>query len=115
MKYFELLTAVDSDVYNAFHHQVARAAKAGLVAAIVTTNFDRNFERALEAAGVAYRSLIDTGDFDAFDLPSVGGTPVIKIHGCCSAPASMVDTRKQRLKGRAKSLQSALITLLGDH
>ena len=115
MKYFELLTAVDSDVYNAFQHQVARAAKAGLVAAIVTTNFDRNFERALEAAGVAYRSLIDTGDFDAFDLQSVGGTPVIKIHGCCSAPASMVDTRKQRLKGRAKSLQSALTTLLRNH
>lgn len=115
MKYFELLTAVDSDVCNAFHHQVARAAKAGLIAAIVTTNFDRNFERALEAVAVAYRRLVGTEDFDAFDPQSAGGIPVIKIHGCCSAPASMVDTRKQRLKGRAKSLQSALAALLRDH
>jgi SIR2-like domain len=103
MKYFELLTVVDSDVYNAIHHYTAEGARAGLVKAVVTTNFDRNFERAFAEARVPFRAFIDEPGFNAFERRPPGEIPVIKIHGCCSSPESMVDTRRQRLKGRAKS------------
>ena len=115
MKYFELLTVVDSDRYNAFHHYTAQGARDGLVTAVVTTNFDRNFERAFAEAGVPFRAFINEADFNAFEGQSLGVIPVIKIHGCCSSPESMVDTRKQRLKGRAKSLERALASLLREH
>ena len=115
MKYFELLTVVDSDLYNAFHHYTAEGARAGLVKAVVTTNFDQNFERAFDEARVPFRAFINEADFNAFDQRPPGEIPVIKIHGSCSSPESMVDTRKQRLKGRAKSLEQALASLLREH
>lgn len=115
MKYFELLSAVDSDHCNAFHNLAAVGARAGLVKAVVTTNFDRNFERAFAVAGAACRTFASEADFNAFDARPPDEIPVIKIHGCCTLPESMVDTRKQRLKGRAKSLESALASLLGAH
>src|SRR5829696_4323234 len=59
MKYFELLTAVDSDVFNEFHHYTAEAARIGMVKGVVTTNFDRNFERAFEEAGILHQSYFD--------------------------------------------------------
>ncbi len=115
MKYFELLTAVDSDLYNAFHHHTAEGARAGLVKAVVTTNFDRNFERAFADARVPFRVFINEADFNAFGARSPDEISIIKIHGCCSSPESMVDTRKQRLKGRAKSLELALASLMQEH
>jgi hypothetical protein len=110
-----LLTVVDSDLYNAFHHYTAEGARAGLVRAVVTTNFDRNFERAFDEARVPFRAFINEADFNAFEQRSLDEIPVIKIHGSCSSPESMVDTRKQRLKGRAKSLEQALASLLRKH
>lgn len=114
MKYFELLTAVDSDLYNAFHHLTAEGARSGFVKAVVTTNFDRNFERAFDEARVPFRALIREADFNAFAECPPDEIPIIKIHGCCSSPESMVDTRKQRLKGRARSLERALASLLRE-
>ncbi len=115
MKYFDLLTVVDSDFYNAFHHYTANGARTGLIRAVVTTNFDQNFERAFVDARVPFRALINEADFNAFEQQPPGEIPVIKIHGCCSSPESMVDTRKQRLKGRARSLERALASLLSEH
>lgn len=115
MKYFELLTVVDSNAYNAFHYYTAQAARNGLVRAVVTTNFDQNFERALDEASVPFQAFIDETDFDAFEHRTASKIPIIKVHGSCSSPQSMVDTRKQRLKGRAKSLERALASLLQEH
>jgi len=46
--YFRVLQALDAEEWNGCHAAIAALAKAGLVAAIVTTNFDRLLERALE-------------------------------------------------------------------
>ncbi len=117
IKYFELLSAVDSDSYNAVQYYSAVLAKAGMLRALVTTNFDKNFERAFSETGVSYQSFFDEEGFNSiiFGNKKNGTIPIIKIHGCCSSPNSMVDTRKQRLKGRAKALQDALFKLLQYH
>jgi hypothetical protein len=116
IRYFELLSAVDTDTYNAVQYYTAGLAKAGLIKAVVTTNFDQNFERAFAAHGIPYEAFYDEAGFNALagQLPS-NTIPIIKIHGSCSSPASMIDTRKQRLKGRAKALQDALLKLLEQY
>lgn len=116
IRYFELLSAVDTDTYNAVQYYTAGLAKAGLIKAVVTTNFDQNFERAFAANGIAYQAWFDEAGFNTMAArPPSNAIPIIKIHGCCSSPASMVDTRKQRLKGRARALQDALLKLLEQH
>jgi hypothetical protein len=113
IKYFQLLSAVDSEHYNATQYYTANLAKQGIVKAIVTTNFDCNFERAFEAFGIPYHSYYDEEGFNQLSFPnSSPEVPIIKIHGCCSSPGSMIDTRKQRLQGRAKALEHALIQLM---
>jgi len=115
-KYFELLSAVDADSYNAVQYYAAYLARAGKIKAVVTTNFDQNFERAFTQAGVPFRVYYDEKGFHELAVTSTSaGIPVIKVHGSCSSPASMIDTRKQRLQGRAKALGDALLQLLNEY
>lgn len=113
--YFELLGAVDSEAYNPVQYFTALLAKEGIVKAVVTTNFDRNFERAFDATGIPFKAYFDEDGFKFLAENEENVIPVIKIHGCCSAPTSMIDTRKQRLKGRSAVLQKALWKLLNKY
>lgn len=116
IKYFELLSAVDSDTYNAVQYYASILAKEGLLKAVVTTNFDRNFERSFSRYNIPFRSYFDEHGFNKMMLDTEDDSiPIIKIHGCCSSPGSMIDTRKQRLKGRAKALEKALLLLLKQY
>jgi len=110
INYFKLLSAVDSNAFNPVQYYTALLSKAGLVKAVVTTNFDQNFERAFSKIGISHQDCFDKKGF--LELANSWGdtVPIIKIHGSCTSPSSMVDTRKQRLKGRSKVLK----TLLGD-
>jgi tetratricopeptide (TPR) repeat protein len=109
--YFRVLQALDTDDCNSCHQAIAALAANGSLAAIVTTNFDRLFERALDAAGVDYRVYIAPEDFDAL-AESDGPFPVIKPHGSVESPDSMVDTLRQRLRDRPAGLEQALVDLM---
>lgn len=115
IRYFELLSAVDADAYNAIHYYTALLARTGTIKAVITTNFDRNFERAFEAVDVPYEAYYDEAGFNKLANNNAGPVAIIKIHGSCTAPASLIDTRQQRLKGRAKALQTALGQLMHQH
>ena len=101
-EYFRVLQVLDSDQRNPCHDAIAALARTGVVAAIVTTNFDQLIERALAAAGVAYRLIATPDDFESLSdtLDAAGPLAVIKPHGSVQWPASMVDTLRQRVKGR---------------
>ncbi len=117
--YFRALQALDVEERNAGHDAIAALAAAGLVAAIVTTNFDRLLERALEAKGVSIRVYATTDEYRKLSASLADGAsaelPVIKIHGSVHDAASMVDTLKQRLRGRGPALHAALAKLLRQH
>jgi tetratricopeptide (TPR) repeat protein len=116
IQYFQLLSAVDSDSFNAVQYFTSLLAKSGKVKAVLTTNFDQNFERAFQAQKIEYISCFDEEGFNKVSLDgSQSGIPIIKIHGCSSAPESMIDTSKQRLQGRSKSLEKAITGLLGKY
>jgi len=108
-RYFHALQALDIDVINPAHDAIAALAAAGALKAIVTTNFDRLIERALDLRGVPYMTAFDDDGYQR--IPAKGVLAVIKIHGCVSAPLSMIDTLKQRRRGRAAYLENCLAPL----
>jgi hypothetical protein len=118
-RYFRALQALDVDVANAGHEGIAALTSAGAVRAIVTTNFDRLIERALDRRGIAYEVALDTASFtrlrDRLATGSDGPVPVLKIHGSVSAPLSMIDTLKQRRRGRSRAIEDGLETLYSGY
>jgi SIR2-like domain len=114
--YFKSLASVDSTIYNETHHHIARLAKEGLVQCIITTNFDTMFENAFRALEVPFEAFYNNEGYkilhERLDLMDLDFVPIIKIHGTASDPSSMVDTLKQRLRDRSKSLNSVLKSYL---
>lgn len=115
--YFRVLQALDTGEFNACHALVADLAAAGWCKAIITTNFDRLFERAFEARGVPYEAFYSPEHFERLSesLAGDGPVPIIKVHGSAEAPETMVDTLSQRLVGRPKPLEDALRQLYARH
>lgn len=119
-EYFRVLQALDTEVRNPCHDAVALLAKSGKLQAILTTNFDRLCELALQAWEVPYRTYSDLGDFEelkrAYEKDSTfTEIPVIKIHGTIDKVESMVDTLQQRIKGRGDDLTFILERLQKSH
>lgn len=112
-RYFRALTALDVATFNGGHAGIAALAAGGAVRAVVTTNFDRLIERALDERGVSYQVACD--DRSYLSLEPGGPLPVIKIHGCVSDPASMIDTLKQRRRGRSRAIHECLRDLLPEY
>jgi tetratricopeptide (TPR) repeat protein len=115
--YFRVLQAIDTEATNPCHEAVAALAAGGVLKAIVTTNFDRLIERALDARRVTHRVFAHPREFDALDqgLGDDHALPVIKVHGSVESPESMVDTLRQRVLGRPESLVRALEALFARH
>jgi len=114
-RYFHALQALDVDVPNQGHEGISALAATGALKAVLTTNFDRLIEQALERRGVDCAAVYDAEGFAAMSerlrAGKRGPLPVIKIHGCVSAHMSMIDTLKQRKRGRARQLQECLEAL----
>lgn len=88
------------------HHAIAQLAADGYIKVIITTNFDRLMERALEAAGVA-PSVVSTADQIEGALPLVHQRCcVIKVHG------DYLDTRLKNTPIELGEYDSRLNSLL---
>jgi tetratricopeptide (TPR) repeat protein len=112
--YFRVLQALDANEWNGCHAAIAALAKAGFVAAAVTTNFDRLLERALNAAGVQHRVYRKREEYESWRVDEQP-LAIIKVHGSVEDVDSMVDTLRQRLMGRPEPLERGLIELLKRH
>ena len=111
-RYFQALQSLDVDAINASHDSIAALAAAGAIKAVVTTNFDRLIEQALDKRAVEYVVACDDVGYadlhQALTAQNHRGLPVLKIHGCVSDHRSMIDTLKQRQRGRSQHLQACL-------
>ena len=114
--YFRVWQSLETDVYGPVHTGLADLASRGRLAAIITTNFDRLIEMALQEKGVEFEVFYDQKTFatltTAVEGKETSPLPVIKIHGSIEDANSLVDTLKQRLVGRPKSLEKSLHILL---
>lgn len=125
MDYFKVVQALDAQETNACHQTIAALAKAGIVHAIITTNFDRLLERAFDELHMPYEVYATGEQFailknrleasSASDPLDSNNIPIIKIHGTVDDINSMVDTMSQRLIGRPKDLQDALEHMYAKH
>ena len=102
---------------NAVHHTIATLAKAGCVAAIVTTNFDLCMETALANANVEHRVLKSQADVVPEEIAAAASDDtapcyLLKVHGSADAAATVVDTLSQRAVGLAGPITDALRMLL---
>jgi SIR2-like domain len=122
--YFSLLQALDTDRWNGCHDTIAALAGAGLVRAVVTTNFDTLTEQALAAEGVEHQVHSRPGSFTELRRRLEAGpgpegervpVPVVKVHGSVERPDSMVDTLQQRVRGLTEDLGVALRLLFERH
>jgi hypothetical protein len=88
------------------HKDIAQLVAAGYVRVIITTNFDRLMEKALEEVGVA-PTIISTPDQLTGALPLAhSGATLIKIHG------DYLDTRIKNTESELASYDPALSGLL---
>jgi hypothetical protein len=108
-RYFQGLQALDIAVGNPAHEAIAALAAGGALRAVVTTNFDRLIEQALERRRIAFVPAFDEDGYASVSTDSV--LPVIKVHGCVSSADSMVDTWRQRRRGRSQRLTECLAPL----
>jgi len=93
--YFEGLQALDVTCGNANHEAIADLVATGRVKAIVTTNFDRLIEQALARRGLSFDCARTDDEFEALASRSRLSSqplPIVKMHGCASLAASMIDT-----------------------
>lgn len=114
-RYFRALQALDIDTINAGHDGIAALAAAGALRAVVTTNFDRLIELALDSRVVPYVVAYDDPGYVEMAQRLADGDggplPVLKIHGSVSDHRSMIDTLKQRKRGRSAHLRECLDAL----
>lgn len=116
--YFEVLQCLDGEVPNAVHLALAASAKAGLVKAILTTNFDRLLEAAFSQTGAARKVYYRKDQFAelAMDLDRCGVQAnlclILKLHGSAEDPTTLVDTLAQRKAGFPRPTVTCLRHLL---
>ncbi len=110
--YFDVLGGLDGDHPNDAHRAVARLARRGAIAAVVTTNFDTLFERAFSDEGVAFTGYSRPQDYWSNDPV---GVPILKIHGSAHAEDGLIDTVGQKLRGLAPLVRARLSELFEAH
>lgn len=65
-KFYEVFKALDVSKPNNTHIMLARLAKAGILKACFTTNFDVYLEKALREEGVKFDLLIENSDYEKY-------------------------------------------------
>ena len=104
---------LDIETWNDGHAALAALASTGHLRAVVTTNFDRLIELALDSGRRGPAVYCAPKDFER--LPHESGArrrpSVIKVHGSVGRAETMVDTLRQRVLGRPQALEAALARL----
>jgi len=96
--YFPLLTALEGARPNANHFALAVLAREGVVADIVSFNFDTLIEQAFRSEKTPLRVMVRPGDYDQPQSWG-GGARLHKVHGSVTDAATLIDTVTQKLKG----------------
>jgi hypothetical protein len=96
------------------HHAIARLVKQGYVKVIITTNFDRLIEQALDAAGAEYQVLSTRDDFRGAKPYGIVQCTLAKIHGDFRDPLYRLRNTKEELEQYPREIASFLNRVLSD-
>lgn len=114
--WFDLLSHLDGSLPSPCHDALAQLAERGLLAAIVTTNFDTLIERAFADRGIPLDVYIPfDGASPAADLGDVGSCLLVKVHGSVTEKSSLIDLARQKARGLPPLLRAWLSRTLAEH
>ncbi|MGA4497900.1 SIR2 family protein [Bacillus bombysepticus] len=88
------------------HREIAKLVQDGYIKVIVTTNFDRLMEQALDELNVQYQTLYDESDIEGRKPLTHANCTVLKIHG------DYRDTRFKNVEDELATYPTALSNLL---
>lgn len=90
------------------HHSIAKLVKAGFIKVIITTNFDRLLEQALDELNVQYQTLYHDTDIEGMKPLVHSECTILKIHG------DYRDTRFKNITDELRSYSSSVTSLLKE-
>lgn len=88
------------------HKEIAKLVKNGYIKVIVTTNFDRLMEQALEELNITYQTLYHESDIGGMKPLAHANCTVLKIHG------DYRDTRFKNVSNELEAYPTVLTNLL---
>lgn len=88
------------------HKKIAKLVKGGYIKVIVTTNFDRLMELALDELKVSYQTLYHDSDIDGLIPLAHANCTILKIHG------DYMDTRFKNVSNELEKYSESLSNLL---
>ncbi|KKL86794.1 hypothetical protein LCGC14_1941170, partial [marine sediment metagenome] len=103
-KVFEVLDVAEP---NAVHIILARLAKAGILKACFTTNFDLYFEHALNKEGVDYELLVENLDYEKSEASNK--FLLCKIHGTIERPNTIISVASAYKSAKGFSAPKATV------
>jgi hypothetical protein len=107
--YLPVLGVLDSPQPNDYHAALAGLARAGILRAVVTTNFDTLIEAAFRQDGVPLATYITVDDYRNKSGGDTCG--LFKIHGSAAAVSTLRDTVSQKIRGLPLYVRSRLAAL----
>jgi tetratricopeptide (TPR) repeat protein len=110
--YFDVVHALDAAEPNGAHRAVAKLVRGGVIAGIVTTNFDTMIERALVEEGIAFVCYAARHDYRREDHSKC---QVFKIHGSAGSGSMLIDTVGQKLRGLPPYVRARLEQVFRQH
>lgn len=110
-RFFTVFKVLDEGNPNGNHITIARLMKEGKIYAVITTNFDRFFEQALETEKVEYRLVVSNSEYQQFLSEGCPGPALLKIHGTIDRPETIVSVASQYKTSKGFSLPKAEVFL----
>jgi hypothetical protein len=113
--WFRLLSALEGEAPNAGHCALPALAKAGVLRAVVTTNFDTMIDAAFEQAAHHYYPLNPFVDDPPPMHLALGAPVIVKLHGTVDATTSFVDLATQKTVGFSEGWKQWLARTFSGH
>ena len=104
-KVFEVLDVAEP---NAVHIILARLAKAGILKACFTTNFDLYFEHALNKESVDFEVIVDNRDYEKVEEKS-NKFLLCKVHGTIERPDTIISVASAYKSAKGFSAPKATV------
>jgi len=106
-RFYEVFSVLQEGHANMAHIALARLMKNKMIHSIITTNFDRYLEEALESEGVIYNLVVTNREFSDYKDSNFPENTLLKIHGTVERPDTIVSIASQYKTSKGFSIPKA--------
>ncbi len=106
-RFYEVFNVLQEGRPNMAHIALARLMKHKKIHSIITTNFDRFLEEALESEAVSYNLIVTNREFSDYISSNFPENTLLKIHGTIERPDTIVSIASQYKTSKGFSIPKA--------